>query len=144
MKKKLILMLTIVSVILTGCASKYEKFQGGFFSNNQGYSDYQIDDNKFSVSFMANQYTSQQQTMNMALRRASQLTIQNDFQYFTVDSKSDQTRKDTNVSGGGGVWFTSTIINPGVTIHITCYRNNPPSDAIDAGKLLTTFTKQGV
>jgi len=74
--------LLIAAVILAsvaGCATPYGKY--GIAG---GYKDSRIDENTFSISVDTNGYTSQQTTSMHGLYRASELTVENGFDYFVI------------------------------------------------------------
>lgn len=125
MKNKLMIGLL---VFLTSCATGYQKSSDFFLSNKFGYQDYRIDENKFSVTFTANEYTSHDLVMKYALKRASELCIQNGYSHFVILSKKDAGRSVVIPSE-----YTSYIHHyPGVTIYIEAYHHKISEEAIDA------------
>jgi hypothetical protein len=76
-------------IFLAGCATKYqpEGFTGG-------YSESQLGDNIFQVSFQGNSYTGHEIESDFALLRSAELTLQNGFRFFVVVRSS----KDSSVS----------------------------------------------
>jgi len=71
-------------LLLTGCATSYQSqsFTGG-------YSETQIDENVFIVSFEGNGYTKRERASDLALLRSAELTLQSEFKYFVIiDSDS--------------------------------------------------------
>lgn len=72
-------------VMLVGCTTAYKPdgFSGGF-------SETQLDQNTWKVTFRGNGYTHADQASDLSLLRAADLTIQNGFTHFgIIDSKSD-------------------------------------------------------
>ena len=120
--------LLLLTVVLVGCATSYQKSSDFFFSDKTGYSDYQIDQNKFSVTFTGNQYTSNDQVMAHAIKRASELTLQHGYTHFAILNKKDAGRLECNSTQ------YVTVVNhlPGVTLHIECYQENIPAGALNA------------
>lgn len=82
MKKALI---TAVSAItLTACMTPYTS--DGLLG---GYSETQVAENVWKVSFQGNGYTSRERAENMALLRSAELTLQEGYSYFAfADSRS--------------------------------------------------------
>lgn len=71
-------------ILITGCASPYKPHGLG-----GGYSETQLNDNVFRVSFRGNGYTSQERASDYSLLRAAELAKKNGFSYFiVVDNKS--------------------------------------------------------
>lgn len=125
MKSKILLVLLM---FLTSCATSYQKSSDFIFSNKFGYKDYRIDENKFSVTFTANASTSQDLVMKYALKRASELCLENDYSHFVILSKKDAGRTIVTTTQYGCV----THYYPGVTIHIEAYHSKISKEALDA------------
>ena len=72
---KNLIAITIAVLILQGCATPYQKkgFTGGF-------SETQIVENVFSVSFRGNGYTDRERVADFTLLRSAELTLTNSFQ----------------------------------------------------------------
>jgi len=66
--KKLIA-IVILAFILQGCATSYQKT-----SFTGGYSETQLDENVFNVSFKGNGYTSRERVADFTLLRSAELT----------------------------------------------------------------------
>lgn len=125
MKSKLMLGLL---VFLTSCATSYQKSSDFFLSNKFGYKDYRIDENKFSVTFTANEFTEEDQVMKYALKRASELCLQNGYSHFVILSKKDAGRSVLVTTQ-----YSSYVKHyAGVTIYIETYHNKISEEAIDA------------
>ena len=69
----------IAAVILSGCATGYH--QQGYTG---GYSETQLGENVFQVSFKGNGYTSRERTSDFSLLRAAEIAMQNGYRYFAV------------------------------------------------------------
>lgn len=151
--KKRTLILSCTTLLLAGCATGYS--ERDFFGN--GYTDVRIRPDSFLISFNANQFTHPDKVTQYALLRASELTLQNGYKYFTIVSTRDQTSTQTytNISSDSTIKAGShskrrgsskvlkeskqdrvtsgTIVRPGMGIQIQCYLEDPHlSDAIDA------------
>jgi hypothetical protein len=95
------------STLLTACASEstYRPAVGNGFARS-GYTDRQIEDDRFQVSFAGNSYTSRDTVEKYLLFRAAELTVQRGFDYFVfadrnVD-KSTRTYATPGIGGFGG------------------------------------------
>jgi hypothetical protein len=72
----------VLALLLTGCASAptpYQAAKGGF-----GYSEQQIEENRYRVSFAGNAATSRQTVEDYLLYRAAELTVQTGHDWFEV------------------------------------------------------------
>lgn len=87
--KKLIA-ITIATLILQGCATTYQKT--GFTG---GYSETQLDENVFTVSFRGNGYTGRERVADFTLLRSAELTLENGFQYFAIIDANSYTSNST-------------------------------------------------
>lgn len=136
--------MTILSVlfILTGCATTYQKN-----SLTGGYSETQLDENLFNVTFKGNGYTSKERANDFTLLRCAELTIENGYKFFTIVTAQDNTQTRTrtspittkteaSVSGSGNSASgtsttrtyggqTYTITKPSTSNTILCYRTKP-------------------
>ncbi|HEX8534243.1 MAG TPA: hypothetical protein VF662_08750 [Allosphingosinicella sp.] len=101
-------------MLLAGCTSPtpYQPLSAGSKTSG-GYSDQQIADNRYRVSFAGNSFTSRQQVENYLLLRAAQLTLQKGFDGFTMVSRSTDPNTRTTVTrdplsaGPWGYWGPS-------------------------------------
>lgn len=68
-----------MGILLAACATPYQKqsFTGGF-------SETQLAENAFQVTFKGNGYTSQERAADFTLLRSADLAIENGFQYFII------------------------------------------------------------
>ncbi|WP_203290827.1 CC0125/CC1285 family lipoprotein [Maricaulis parjimensis] len=82
---------------LAACATPtpYQAADGG----RSGYSQTQIESNRFRISFRGNSLTDRETTENYLLYRAAELTVENGYDYFTVVTRA--TDEDTRVTGTG-------------------------------------------
>ena len=74
-------MLFAVFLILSGCATSYQKdgFSGGF-------EETQLGTNKWRVTFAGNGYTRASRATDLALLRCADLTLQQGYKYFVITS----------------------------------------------------------
>ena len=66
-------------ILLQACATSYQR--KGFFG---GYSETQLDENVFKVSFNGNGYTRRESAADFTLLRSAELTLENGYQYFVI------------------------------------------------------------
>ncbi|MCP4746323.1 MAG: hypothetical protein GY874_09315 [Desulfobacteraceae bacterium] len=136
------ILLALLALILFGCATPYQKsgFEGG-------YSEAQLGENLFQVSFRGNGYTGLERITDFTLLRSAEVTLKNGFKYFVIvesDRKSkDYTRKTPTRSRTTGSMFsigdysnieTTTTTSGGdsytvskyrITNIIVCYKDKP-------------------
>lgn len=91
---RILISLLLPLAALLGCATSYQK--EGVFTN--GYSDFRKAEDKFVVTFRANEHTPEGKVLKYALARCAEVTLAAGFQYFTV---LDQTGK------GNGLHYPS-------------------------------------
>jgi len=82
--------ITITILILQGCATSYQ--QTGFTG---GYSETQLDENVFNISFRGNGYTGRERVADFTLLRSAELTLENGFQYFAIIDANSYTSNST-------------------------------------------------
>jgi hypothetical protein len=87
--KKLIAV-TFSALILQGCATSYQKT--GF---SGGYSETQLDENVFTVSFRGNGYTGRERVADFTLLRSAELTLEKGYQYFAIIDENSYTSNST-------------------------------------------------
>ena len=71
--------LALATVLLAGCATTYQpnSFTGG-------YSETQLGENIFQVSFRGNGYTSRERASDFSLLRSAEEALENGFRYFVI------------------------------------------------------------
>lgn len=108
--------LALASLTVAACATEttYRPATGYGFSRT-GYSDRQIEANRFLVSFAGNSYTSRDTVERYLLFRAAELTLQQGGDYFImVDRQTDlRSRTYTTPSFGGGFGYPYAGWSPG-------------------------------
>ncbi len=73
------------SLYLAGCSVAPTPYQA--LGENGGYSEQQIENNRYSVKFTGNQSTPRDTVESYALYRAAEVTLENGHDYFKVVSK---------------------------------------------------------
>ena len=136
-----------VAILLAGCATAYQRqgFTGGF-------SETQLGENVFQVSFKGNAYTSRERAADFNLLRSAEVALENGFSYFAiVDSErysktgayTTLTTSHTTGSAygygnyaygsattrttGGQTFFYS---KPRTVNTIVCFKNKPEIDGL--------------
>lgn len=139
--------LFLALIFLSGCATPY---QSSSFSG--GYSDSQLGDNIFRVSFDGNGYTNSARVMDLALLRSSEITLQNGFKYFVIVSNdsansysSFSTPQTTTTSGTVNMYGNNGTVNthsvtsggqtyliskPSTTNIIACFKKKPTGSGV--------------
>jgi hypothetical protein len=133
------LAVVVVGLFLNGCGSRYQPY--GYF--NGGYSEVLTAKDSFIVHFRGNCFTNQETVMKYALKRASELAIQNGYPYFVIQSLKDLTitTQYENTNKKYSNLFESSIRTktigetsvPGVSLGIKCFHKRPKEgQVIDA------------
>ncbi len=102
--RKLVLAALVSSTLLVaGCATEttYRPATGQGF-NRTGYSDRQIEDNRFLVSFAGNSVTSRDTVERYLFFRAAELTLQNGYDYFLMADRDTDRQTQTYTTPGLG------------------------------------------
>lgn len=119
MLKKFVL--TAIVIILSGCATSYQPS-----GVTGGFSEMQLNDDIYRVSFRGNAYTAHENVQNYLLRRCAELTKAKGYNYFVilesnVDKKDSQYTTPTTVS----TYSKSNIsITPGQTYKYSRYQDS--------------------
>ena len=134
--------LAVILVALVGCATDYQP--NGLLG---GFSDTQLDENVFNITFRGNGYTSMERASDFTYLRAADLTLKNGFTYFAVtySTKNVSTSSFTTASQtttqinyyGGTAYATSqttpgttyTFNEPAVEMTVICFAEKPQTDA---------------
>lgn len=144
---KRVLGATAVLSLLTGCATAYQPV-----GLSGGYSQTQLSDNIFQVSFRGNGYTSAERASDFTLLRAAQLTLSHGFRYFVIVNSNERTKTSamampaqsyttaqaygygnyaygnaTTTTYGGQ---TFVIAKPRATDTIICFKEKPNNNAL--------------
>jgi hypothetical protein len=143
------IVITFIALLsIHSCTPSYST--KGFYG---GYSDTQLSDNMFRVSYYGNGYTGYEYVDDMALLRSADLALQNGFFFFEIMSDvSDETiatyktptqaysnGNTTNIYGGQ----TSYIKKPAVHKTIVCHRNKPETGIVmDAEQIKKSISEK--
>lgn len=91
------------TLLVAGCATEttYRPATGQGF-NRTGYSDRQIEDNRFLISFAGNSVTSRDTVERYLFFRAAELTLQNGYDYFLMADRDTDRQTQTYTTPGLG------------------------------------------
>ncbi|MFN3815635.1 CC0125/CC1285 family lipoprotein [Brevundimonas sp.] len=99
-----VILASVAALALTACATA-TPYQAASPQARGGYSEMQIEQNRFRVGFAGNSVTSRETVEMYLLYRAAELTAQNGFEWFqTVDRVTD---RDTRYVASPDPWFSS-------------------------------------
>lgn len=98
--KKLLTMMAVISLAACGSPSPYSQAES---EQDYGYLENRITENRYRVSFRGNSGTSSDQVKDMALLRAAELTLLNNYDWFRVVSQqTDEQQLGTAVATAAG------------------------------------------
>jgi len=142
MRLLLYILNVIIIIVISSCATTYQRV--GFTG---GYSETQLGDNIFQVSFRGNGYTSRERVSDFALLRSAELALEHGFRYFVIVESQKRTKISTyttpstsyttgsvysnenyaygsvtTTSYGGQTYFIS---KPRATNMILCFKSKP-------------------
>lgn len=103
---KVLGMALAAGIAVAACSYPTPYQAAGTASDRNGYSDQQIENNRFQVSFSGNSLTSRETVERYLLYRAAELSLQRGFDHFVLVSRDTETRTTTTVdrSWGSGPW----------------------------------------
>ncbi|KXI29136.1 CC0125/CC1285 family lipoprotein [Paraglaciecola hydrolytica] len=139
---KFLPVLLLSSILLSGCATTYQN--SGY---SGGYSETQLDENVFTVSFRGNGFTAKERVADFTLLRSAELTIQSGYKYFVIVNSNTSTSNSTyttpttsnttaSVYGSGNYAYgnattttsggqTYNISKPSASNTIVCFKEKP-------------------
>lgn len=85
-----LLVIAIVAFLVQGCATGYHS--SGF---SGGYSETQLDENVFKISFRGNGYTGRERVADFTLLRSAELALENGYKYFVIIDANSYTSNST-------------------------------------------------
>jgi len=149
-----------LGLALAACSSGPTRYIPAYDSDDMGYREQRIEEQRFRVSFRANPDLKPADVEDMALRRSAELTIQNGYQWFQVVSRMTDVVGGSRSGGGptvgiggsSGSYGSSLGIGLGFnlggdsrqfesTLEIVMGHGQKPSDpaAYDAYSVLSRF-----
>jgi hypothetical protein len=148
-------LILLATVVLAGCATGYHR--AGI---SGGYSEAQLSEDTFQVSFTGNGYTSGGRAADFALLRCAEIAIENGYPYFVIvngangESRSTYvTPTDTTGSAtvvGNSVYGTTTttggqtvvIVKPSTRNTIVGLKAKPSDFAYESAYVIRSFRQQ--
>lgn len=118
----------VVIGFCTSCSTGYHSL--GVFTT--GYNNVRFAKDGFTVTFRANKYTTPEDVRKFALRRASELTLENGFMYFQIITEKD-------ISDKVHVTTSSTmksVVSPAIQLVIRCSVDKKDLNSINAKEFL--------
>lgn len=91
----------ILLVFLTACATQTE-YKPAADRGEYGYTDTQLAENRYRVTFTGNTMTPKETVQDYALLRAAELTLQNGYDWFRLANRETDKKTRTTTSGGAG------------------------------------------
>lgn len=134
---KNLFIISLIAIFIQSCSTPYK---GSGFRG--GYSETQLDENVFKVSFRGNGYTGRERVSAFTLLRCAELALENGYKYFVIidansyTSNSIYTTPTTfNTTGYGQGNSTTTtaggqtyiISKPSSSNTIVCFKEKPES-----------------
>ena len=123
--------IAVISLIaLASCASTVA-YQPATSPNGAGYSQTQIEDNRFIVTYRAPSGANPRLIEDYALLRAAELTLEQGQSWFIVDRRRtdldnpESGRPRVGVSVGSGSWGRSSSVGVGVGVNFPLGENEP-------------------
>jgi hypothetical protein len=144
---KRLLLAAFAALALAACATPKTIYGPAATTNDAGYRQVRIEQDRYRVSFRANADLRGQQVEDLALRRAAEITTQDGYQWFrVVDRRTEQVagrdKGGTSVGVGGSTGSFGSGVGVGVgfdlspdsrqyetTMEILLGRGVKPSDA---------------
>jgi hypothetical protein len=126
------LSLVLLTVFIAGCATSYhpENWRG------YGFTEKQLTEQSYLVSFSGNSRTSPTDVQHMLLRRCAELTIQKGYTYFLILDKDSDKKSKVSYSGVGEDYESSDSFTKTVQIYMAHEQDISPEGrqkAINAG-----------
>jgi hypothetical protein len=109
--------LLLISGVLSACSTDYQP--DGYTG---GYTDTQLAENVFAVSFSANGYTAPQKAADFVMLRAAELTLAHGNQYFVIENEGNSSTKGFVGSYGGGSVGGGELYYPRQSMRISCFK----------------------
>ncbi|MDP8240558.1 MAG: hypothetical protein P9X24_15810 [Candidatus Hatepunaea meridiana] len=115
MKRKVFLLMSLVTILIVGCATPYQTT-----GIRGGYSEFQLDDNEFRVQFAGNGFIGSGTVEIYLLFRCAELTKFNGYDYFIIlASNLNVTKGSIELPGHYHSTTTIQAYNSGDYIHGT-------------------------
>ena len=99
--RKLVLPFAIAALALLGACATATPYQAAIDSSSRGYSEQQIENNRFRVQFAGNSLTDRKTVETYLLYRAAELTKLNGYDHFRVVHRDTDAKSRLVPTGGG-------------------------------------------
>lgn len=93
------------ALVLTACATATPYQPLGTRGASGGFTEQRIEQNRYRVAFVGNDYTSRQRVENYLLFRAAELTVANGYDGFTVVQRDTDRKVDFRSYGSPGGFY---------------------------------------
>ncbi|WP_316357638.1 CC0125/CC1285 family lipoprotein [Candidatus Neptunichlamydia sp. REUL1] len=141
-----------LALLLVGCSTATTYHAKDF--HGEGYGDYRLSADRFTVTFRANEHTEPEDVRRFALRRASEVATNYGYRYFIVEQERDLSHTSTVKSKEERVSSFIDLLEgtedpqkkiivrerevqkPAMEFMIRCYNEKPKQDVIDAYQFL--------
>jgi hypothetical protein len=91
---------TLAFIVLAACTSGPTRYIPALDADDMGYREQKIEDNRYRVSFRANPDLKPPQVEDMALRRAAELTVESNHDWFLVVTRMTDLVEGIGQNGG--------------------------------------------
>jgi outer membrane protein TolC len=111
-------------IVVAGCATTPPPYTAAASPTSVGYSETQIENNRYFVTYRAGTSADAQLLQDYALLRAADLTLQNGREWFWVDRRTlddagaYRSGPSVGIGVGGGSWGGSSGASVGVGVNI--------------------------
>jgi predicted small lipoprotein YifL len=102
--------LLLLIFTFTGCTTTYPSYQPYNSKTETGYRDLKLSNNIYKVSFVGNEYFSEELVGNYLLKRCAELTIERGYKYFII------LKDDTKLIASWTTSSSSTNFSPRIPI----------------------------
>ncbi len=132
------LLVALLCAAVIGCATPYRPHNG--FT---GYYEVQLAENTFMVSFVGNELTNIDTSINYALLRSAQLTIEKGYNFFAITGSNSSQNTSTGYVSTGLVTVPYTSVSPSTKNIIVMFKQKPESGvAYHAPTVFKNLTKE--
>lgn len=118
------ILLTLILLFITGCATPYQKL-----GDTGGYLQQKFSDDCYKVKFHGNGFTERKRVQDFALLRAAEIGQELGYSYLTIEGEEDVSKTST-MDMGSNSYTTGSVYGYGTsksyTGHTTTYNNSMP------------------
>ena len=100
MKKNILIGLVVTIIMVSGCATTYDT-EKSHLTGGRGFYQEQLKNDVWKVEFTGNAHTDTETRKNYVLKKAAQITINENYSFFKViESESKKDNKETELAVG--------------------------------------------